>query len=81
MYCCVQRIWKVDLIEMYIFTELVGTQMILMNTLGTLLSGETRTKEGVQALFVQIQKMRAAQAEELLVRRAQQAVQKRLFPR
>ena len=29
--------------------------MILMKTLGTILTGETRTKEQVQAMFVQIQ--------------------------
>jgi hypothetical protein len=32
-------------IEIHIIVELVGTQMILMNTLGTRLSGETRTKD------------------------------------
>ncbi len=62
--------------EMHIFTELVGIQMLLMNTLGTLLSGETRTKEEVHAMFGQIQKSKAAQAQEILSKRAQQALQK-----
>lgn len=66
---------KADM-EVHIFTELVGTQMLLMNTLGTLLSGETRTKEEVHAMFGQIQKSKVAQAQEILSKRAQQALQK-----
>lgn len=58
--------------EIHIFTELVGIQMLLMNTLGTFLSGETRTKEEVQAMFGQIQKSKAALAREILAKRAQQ---------
>ena len=62
--------------EMHIFSELVGMQMILMNALGALLNGETRTKEEVRSMFQQIQKSKVTGAQEILARRAQQAPQK-----
>jgi hypothetical protein len=62
--------------EVHIFAELVGMQMILMNALGALLNGETRTKEEVRTMFQQIQKSKVAGAQEVLERRAQQASQK-----
>jgi hypothetical protein len=62
--------------EMHIFAELVGMQMILMNALSPLLTGETRTKEEVRAMFQQIQKSKVPGAQEILARRAQQASQK-----
>jgi repressor of nif and glnA expression len=62
--------------EMHIFAELVGMQMILMNALSPLLNGETRTKEEVRAMFQQIQKSKVQGAQEILARRAQQASQK-----
>jgi hypothetical protein len=62
--------------EMHIFAELVGMQMILMNALSPLLNGETRTKEEVRAMFQQIQKSKVPGAQEILARRAQQASQK-----
>jgi hypothetical protein len=62
--------------EMHIFAELVGMQMILMNALSPLLNGETRTREEVRAMFQQIQKSKVPGAQEILARRAQQASQK-----
>jgi hypothetical protein len=57
--------------EMHIFTELVGLQMLLMGTLDPLLRGETRTADQVANLFRQIQTSKAARAQELLTKRSQ----------
>jgi hypothetical protein len=58
-------------IERHIFTELVGVQMLLMGTLEPLLCGERLTREEIAARFRQVQKSKAAQADELLSRRTQ----------
>ena len=55
--------------EMYIFTELVGVQMLLMNALEPLLRGEKMTQDQLAALYRRIQTSKAAQAQELLVKR------------
>jgi hypothetical protein len=57
--------------EMHIFTELVGLQMLLMGTLDPLLKGETRTPDQVANLFRQVQTTKAARAQELLTKRNQ----------
>jgi hypothetical protein len=57
--------------EMHIFTELVGIQMLLMNTLEPLLCGEKLTREEVKAHFRLVQTTKAAQAQELLAKRNQ----------
>jgi hypothetical protein len=57
--------------ELHIFTELVGIQMLLMNTLEPLLCGEKLTREQVKAHFRQVQTTKAAQAQELLAKRSQ----------
>ena len=57
--------------EMHIFTELVGLQMLLMGTLDPLLRGETRTPDQVANLFRQVQTTKAARAQELLTKRSQ----------
>jgi len=57
--------------DMHIFTELVGIQMLLMNTLEPLLSGEKLSREQVAAHFRQVQTTKAAQAQELLAKRSQ----------
>jgi hypothetical protein len=57
--------------DMHIFTELVGIQMLLMNTLEPLLCGEKLTREEVKAHFRQVQITKAAQAQELLAKRSQ----------
>jgi hypothetical protein len=56
---------------LHIFTELVGIQMILMNTLEPLLCGEKLTREQVTAHFRRVQTTKAAQAQELLAKRSQ----------
>jgi hypothetical protein len=57
--------------DMHIFTELVGIQMLLMNTLEPLLSSERLSPEQVAALFRQVQATKAAKAQELLAKRSQ----------
>jgi hypothetical protein len=57
--------------EIHIFTELVGIQMLLMNTLEPLLCGEKLTREQVKAHFRQVQTTKATQAQELLAKRSQ----------
>ncbi len=60
-----------DEMEMHIFTELVGLQMLLMNTLEPLLCGEKLTREQVATHFRQVQTTKAAKAQELLAKRGQ----------
>ena len=57
--------------DVHIFIELVGIQMLLMATLEPLLHGETRTADQVANLFRQIQTTKAARAQELLAKRNQ----------
>src|ERR1700722_1863444 len=57
--------------SLHIFTELVGIQMLLMNTLEPLLCGEKLTREQVTAQFRRVQTTKAAQARELLAKRSQ----------
>jgi hypothetical protein len=58
-------------IEMHIFTELVGLQMLLMDTLEPLLRGDKLTQEQITSLFRQVQTTKAAKAQELLAKRSQ----------
>lgn len=58
-------------IEMHIFTELVGLQMLLMDTLEPLLRGDKLAQEQVTNLFRQVQTTKAAKAQELLAKRSQ----------
>ena len=57
--------------EMHIFTELVGIQMLLMNTLEPLLRGDKLAQEQLAILFRRVQTTKAAQAQELLAKRSQ----------
>ena len=57
--------------DMHIFIELVGIQMLLMSTLEPLLRSETRTPDQVANLFRQVQTTKAARAQELLNKRSQ----------
>jgi hypothetical protein len=57
--------------EMHVFTELIGMQMLLMNAFDPLLRGETRTPDQVANLFRQVQATKAARAQELLAKRSQ----------
>jgi hypothetical protein len=56
--------------EMHIFTELVGIQMLLMNTLEPLLRGDKIAQEQLTILFRQVQTTKATKAEELLAKRS-----------
>jgi hypothetical protein len=58
-------------LEMHIFTELVGIQMLLMNTLEPLLRGDKIAPEQLAILFRQVQTTKAAKAQELLAKRSQ----------
>ena len=57
--------------EMHIFTELVGIQMLLMNTLEPLLRGDKIVQEQITILFRQVQTTKATKAQELLAKRSQ----------
>jgi hypothetical protein len=57
--------------EMHVFTELVGIQLLLMGALQPLLSGDRLTPDQVANLFRQAQTNKAAKAQELLARRSQ----------
>lgn len=57
--------------EVHIFTELVGIEMLLMNAFEQILRGNTLTSEQVSVLFRQAQTTKAAKAQEILARRGQ----------
>ena len=57
--------------EMHIFTELVGIQMLLMNALEPLLRGDKIAQEHLTILFRQVQTTKATKAQELLAKRSQ----------
>ena len=57
--------------EMHIFTELVGIQMLLMGTLEPLLRGDKIPKDQLAILFRQVQTTKAVKAQELLSKRSQ----------
>ena len=56
--------------DLHIFTELVGIQMLLMGTLEPLLRGDKMAQDQLTILFRQIQTTKAAKAQELLARRS-----------
>ena len=58
-------------LEMHIFTELVGIQMLLMNALEPILGGERLEHDHIASLFRQVQTTKAIKAQELLARRGQ----------
>ena len=58
-------------LEMHIFTELVGIQMLLMNTLEPMLRGDKIAQEQLTILFRQVQTTKATKAQELLAKRSQ----------
>ena len=58
-------------LEMHIFIELVGIQMLLMNALEPILRGEKLEQDHIASLFRQVQTTKAGKAQELLVRRSQ----------
>ena len=56
--------------EMHLFTELVGIQMLLMNALEPLLRGEKMAQEQLAALYRRVQTTKAVRAQELLAKRS-----------
>lgn len=56
--------------EMHLFTELVGIQMLLMSALEPLLRGEKMAQDKLTALYRRVQTTKAAQAQELLAKRS-----------
>jgi len=58
-------------LEMHIFTELVGIQMLLMGTLEPLLRGDKMPQDQLAVLFRQVQTTKAMKAQELLAKRGQ----------
>ena len=57
--------------NLHIFTELVGIQMLLMGTLEPLLRGDKMVQDQLTILFRQVQTTKAAKAQELLAKRSQ----------
>jgi hypothetical protein len=62
-------------LEAHVFTELVGIQLLLMNTLGPLLRGERMAAEEVDAVIRQVQARKAGKAQELLNKRLSRELQ------
>ena len=56
----------------HLFTELVGIQLLLMNALEPLLTGEKLSRERVLAIFREVQNTKPGRARELLARRARE---------
>ena len=57
--------------ELHIFTELVGIEMLMMKTLEPILRGDKLEQDQITILFRQVQSTKAAKAQELLTRRSQ----------
>ena len=53
----------------HLFTELVGIQLLLINTLGPLIRGERMTADHLNAILRQVQSTKARKAQELLAKR------------
>ena len=53
----------------HLFTELIGIQLLLINTLGPLIRGERMTADHLNAILRQVQSTKARKAEELLAKR------------
>lgn len=53
----------------HVFTELVGIQLLLMNTLGPVIRGEKMTAEHLDAVLRHVQSSKARKAQELLNKR------------
>ena len=70
--CCTEaRGERGSAMDMHIFTELVGIQMLLMDTLEPLLRGDKMAQDQLNILFRQVQTTKAAKAQELLAKRSQ----------
>lgn len=53
----------------HVFTELIGIQLLLMNTLGPLIRGEKLTAEHLDAIFRQVQSSKGRKAQEIIMKR------------
>ena len=53
----------------HLFTELVGIQLLLINTLGPLILGERMTADHLNAILRQVQSTKGRKAQELLAKR------------
>ena len=53
----------------HLFTELVGIQLLLINTLGPLIRGERMTANHLNGILRQVQSTKARKAQELLAKR------------
>jgi hypothetical protein len=53
----------------HLFTELVGIQLLLINTLAPLIRGERMTADHLNAILRQVQSTKARKAQELLAKR------------
>lgn len=76
--CIVQRLEKNPRkLEEHLFTELVGIQLLLMNTLGPIVRGERMAAEEVAAVFREVQARKARKAQEILNKRLARDVEAR----
>jgi len=53
----------------HVFTELIGIQLLLINTLAPLIRGEKMTAEHLDAVLRQVQSAKTRKAQELLKKR------------
>ena len=55
--------------EVHLFTELIGIEMLMMKALEPILRGDKLEQDQIALLFRQVQSTKAAKAQELLARR------------
>ena len=67
-------------LDSHIFTELVGIQLLLMNTLGPIARGERMAAEEVDVVFREVQSRKARKAQELLNKRLSRELESRGGP-
>lgn len=76
--CIVQRLEESPRkLEEHLFTELVGIQLLLMNTLGPIARGERLAADEVAAVFREVQARKARKAQEILNKRLARDVEAR----
>lgn len=60
-------------LDRHIFTELVGIQLLLINTIAPLIRGDRLTAEQLDAVLKSVQSIKSRKAQELLEKRANNA--------
>jgi hypothetical protein len=60
-------------LDRHIFTELVGIQLLLINTIAPLIRGDRLTAEQLDAVLRRVQSIKSLKAQELLEKRANNA--------